>query len=316
MRSCVKMDTMKPIVIITGAGASMPYGFPSGVQLREAILCHWRPPRPPSFIVKKHGFGVLSRYYDGHLSLTEAEGFDDFRLDLRRQELSSVDRFLEFKRNERFVDVGLIATAAVIGSCQFEAHHQLQLFSEARSYHWYRGFIDLIDGGDSFERASVKVITFNYDISLETYICQVLHSCWSKPFEKVRIGLEAAMPSLHVYGAVDEPWSEERFAEYHSDPHTWAAQASRNLKIIAQGRDDDEVFSKAKQWIDEAEAVFFYGFGYDETNMRRLNVLPGSDLLKNKPTFGTHVGLPSPPEHIKPVSNNADAFWECVKEHM
>ncbi|MEX0643617.1 MAG: hypothetical protein WD468_13015 [Pirellulales bacterium] len=304
---------MKPIAIITGAGASMPYGFPSGAELRDAILRYWRPPQLMNHMPSLGG-NPLHKYSNGQAELLQHPGFDGFRQQLQRQELASVDRFLEQPRNKQYVEVGLVATAMAIGACHHTSHHLMQLPSSRWNSHWYRGFVDLLDNGQRLDECRIKIITFNYDVSLETYLCQVLSSRWDMRFEDVWGQLESSLGFLHVYGDVSSPWADEDAVAYEKDPQAWADTAAKRLKIVAQGRDDDHTFQRAQEWLTEAEAVFFYGFGYDETNMRRLGVLTTTPCLEGKTVMGTCKGVPSPHDHIQKLSHAADTFWSAVLE--
>ena len=55
------------------------------------------------------------------------------------------------------------------------------------------------------------------------------------------------------------------------------------------------MLTKAHDFLRGAERIYFLGFGYDETNMQRLFVLNGVNLLEQEKLggkcFGTAMGI-------------------------
>ena len=64
----------------------------------------------------------------------------------------------------------------------------------------------------------------------------------------------------------------------------------KNIKVVHEdikdGRDKD--FARAFDLMQEAECIYYLGFGYGPVNMDRLKI---RDLLADKATFGTGKGL-------------------------
>lgn len=91
-------------VLILGAGASKPYGFPLGVELTASIL---------------EGLGSDER--NGLSRMLRACGFDSEEIDRFRNRLSAlgtktVDRFLEHQ--PEFLKIGRTAIAATLVPCE------------------------------------------------------------------------------------------------------------------------------------------------------------------------------------------------------
>jgi hypothetical protein len=89
-------------VLVLGAGASVPYGFPSGEELRRKVL---------------RSLGLKPEVPGSLLQLLNNAGFDhshiqDFRTELLHANTTSVDLFLE--KRPKFVDVGKVAIAAIL----------------------------------------------------------------------------------------------------------------------------------------------------------------------------------------------------------
>ena len=49
---------------------------------------------------------------------------------------------------------------------------------------------------------------------------------------------------------------------------------------MAEGEDDSVEFGKARMLIENAKHLYFLGFGYHETNLRRLGLLPDADSVR------------------------------------
>ncbi len=49
---------------------------------------------------------------------------------------------------------------------------------------------------------------------------------------------------------------------------------------MSEGEDDSLEFKKARLLIENAKHLYFLGFGYHETNLRRLGVLPDADKIR------------------------------------
>jgi hypothetical protein len=87
-------------VLILGAGASIPYGFPSGADLVIRICAR--------------GAGAYRAFG------IEEQQAAEFIQALRASEQPSVDAFLEHRPN--FMHVGMVAIAATLVECEQEAN--------------------------------------------------------------------------------------------------------------------------------------------------------------------------------------------------
>src|SRR5712671_5186207 len=86
-----------PTVLVLGAGASYPYGFPTGKQLKEQICNTFSPE------------GSLPDVFASEECTLEPEQFFAFREAFLRSGQPSIDAFLE--RRPNFLDVGKLVIA-------------------------------------------------------------------------------------------------------------------------------------------------------------------------------------------------------------
>jgi hypothetical protein len=127
------------IVLVLGAGASMPFGFPSGADLKTEITTSLVPRNPWHSLLVEAGF--------------EASHAERFRLSLLKSGKRSVDAFLEHRPD--FLDVGKAATACAL----LPREREDLLFPAQES--WYDYFFNKLNAQfEDFGRNSVSVVTF------------------------------------------------------------------------------------------------------------------------------------------------------------
>jgi hypothetical protein len=244
-------------VLILGAGASIPYGFPSGRKLRDIICTELLEERTQLF------------------QAVRAAGFDDdqitrFRDTLRGAGLDSVDQFLE--RRHEFHGVGVTAIAAAL--IPFENEQKLNGGDD----NWYEYFFQrLVPTKDAVAASNVSVVTFNYDRSLDHFLFTALRKAYGLSTTEAAHFLTDVMPIVHVHGKLGElpdlSGSEDGVHRYHPASGVGGTRAaSRRIKVVHQGAASDRDFVRAKSLIDKAEVICFLGFGYLEANLANLQV--------------------------------------------
>jgi hypothetical protein len=257
--------TEKPVVLVLGAGASQPFGFPSGHELLRAIVEATKHPQQTDIgKVLCETWGVS---YIGEFSNA-----------LRLSGRNSVDAFLENRTD--FMEIGKVAIAAALRP--FEKPYQVFDTGD-----WYRYLFNLLSGPGAFEnfaRNKIAIITFNYDRSLEFYLLESLKNSFQKKAEE-REALFCKIPIIHVYGQLGSLLGSDPvpFTGTLDEPRR-VNFISRQIKIIHESEDNTEEFVAAREYLNNAEVVCFLGFGYHERNVQRL--LKGVDL-KSKRIYGT-----------------------------
>ncbi len=237
----------KKTVFILGAGASMPYGYPSG-------------------------FGLVDKFSSLHSDTVQVLtklGYDQshwgtFQKELKRSVQSSVDAFLE--RREDLRELGKALVASVIIQCETQG---LMVSTDDP---WYSMLVDKLDGPyDEIGKNPVSFVTFNYDRSLEHFLSESLCSRHKKECQDVSKQI-ATLPIIHIYGHVGRlKWQDPAGRDYSPVITPEIVKAAANqIRIISEGRDDSPELQEARNAISEAERVFFLGFGFHPDNMRRL----------------------------------------------
>lgn len=274
-------------LFVLGAGASKPYGYPTGKELRTYI-CKQLPGHFSEFI---RGDDRLSN--KGNVKLNkEIKVLADV---FKKSSIQSIDKFLSL--NPYLSNIGKMAIATSI--LTFE---EKSLFNEDisdASHDWYsllyermtEGFSS-IDSWEEFKNNKVSFITFNYDRSLEYYLhTSFIHSFWQVKDAIVLNRYETYMPFpfIHVYGQLDKPtWMGG--SKYASDINFQRINTCKdNIRVI--GERAVEVNETIKKLFEKAERIFFLGFGYASENMKVLGLPKAID--ESKKYYGTAKGFTS-----------------------
>ena len=273
----------KQTIFILGAGASNPYKYPLGIELVKIICGNLE--NAPSKESEKSNFEILQGFgYSADVLL-------NFKKELIYSDTPSIDSFLEHR--SEYLELGKLAIAQAL--IPFEITDNL--FSAKRSWYKYI-FGKLSTSFNDFDKNKISFLTFNYDRSLEHYLMTALHHKYGKTEKECADKLQK-IPIVHLYGQLSSlPWqnhSGNNVREYDTTitPET-LKKSSAQIKIIYEDVDkmNDPEFKKAFQLLRTASRIYFLGFGYHETNLRRLRLISSlSDRLSEPKIFGTSYHL-------------------------
>jgi hypothetical protein len=262
-----------PTVFVLGAGASMPYGFPSGRQLASRI-CQNPFPLPHA-----------------DLGIDPAE-YDAFTADLRMSRQPSVDAFLEHR--PKFQDLGKKAIGAFLIRDEEEGR-LIQPPDPEKD--WYAYILDRMTRDTPFadlHHNKVSFITFNYDRSLEHFLLRATMARYGKTIDEVARALRN-IRIVHIHGRLGYlAWHEGANAgNTRAYDTTLTADtiriAAENIKIVSEYMNEGQQFGDAWELWPQAVRIVILGFGYLHVNMRRLK-LPLDSKTVNV-IIGTCYGL-------------------------
>ena len=265
-------------VLVLGAGASVPFGFPTGQGLKARICSGSADVNIGLNPLPSLGF--------------DKDDIEKFRVALKKSGRSSVDAFLEYR--EDFVPIG----KAAIASTLLLLERTDKIFDSHIEGNWYDYLFGILSDGtsfDEFEKNKLSIITFNYDRSFEHYLFTALINSYKKS-DKVCAEKLSKIPIIHVHGNLgDLEWQTSTTGappvpyDSHAKPGH-IKSAAENIKIIPENKMDTEEFSHARKLILGAQHLLFLGFGYHPINLRRL----GMDVMERKRPLniqGTYLGL-------------------------
>lgn len=263
-----------PTVLILGAGASAPYKFPVGSELLATICTD----------VANEGKHLCRQLVE--LAGRQVDELNAFSQALQLSGQQSVDTFLE-KRPE-FLGVGkeAISCALVPRECDPKT-----LFRLPDS--WYRHLFNKMDvrSLEEFKANKINFITFNYDRSLEHFLFTTLKNSYNQSDEDTAKALQA-ISIVHVYGQLGKHPCIDREGRPYGKALADKDDLSRcagEIKLFPEKEVSVDMFSPAHTLLEKAERVAFLGFGYNRTNLERLQLNRMSEAVKS--FLGTSLGL-------------------------
>jgi len=278
-----------PTVLILGAGASQPFGFPSGKELLDLVCLRFNDKNKNIY---KY---VLENSID-YLGV-DSKTILKFREALTKLAPTSVDAFLEHRTE--FIEAGKACIAREL--IHYEREKNL-------SADWYPYLLSKLNTSfEEFGKNKLSVITYNYDRSLEHFLFTALQIRYNKSDSEIAQLLKN-LPIIHLHGKLgDLPWQNTdstKCREYNNTLSNQSVKISSNaIKIVCEDIDSDTEFKEAHKVLAEAEYIYFLGFGYDRTNLERLNI--SAIATKARKITGTAYGFTDMERHLKQVEWNS-----------
>lgn len=270
-------------VFILGAGASKPYNYPTGSELRLNI-CR-------KFIAYLEALKKPDIELQIQEQLHEAE---KFTTTFFKSDTSSIDLFLS--RNQIYSDIGKISIVLSILKAEYKSkfHEDVQDNNQnwySFLFHKMTNSLTTPDSYNDFRCNKVSFITFNYDRSLEYFLYESFSNSFSLISKENIINILKKIPIYHVYGAIDKlPWQGGKL-EYQSKYNNRFQEImymKDNIKIIQERTKQPS--SEIEEALSNAKRIFFLGFGYALENLEVLGI-PKLINIDDKQTFGTGYGL-------------------------
>lgn len=250
-----------PTVLVLGAGASAPYGYPLGDGLTARIR---------DFTTPKGGAVWNALVGEYHQPLV-----DEFHRALANSDPRSIDDFLE--SNPQFVDIGKVCIAAALTVFGPTPDSVVP----AQLMHWYQYLWHLMHADaatpEQFRGNAVRVVTYNYESSFELYFRACLGAMYPKLARGEGGTTEAfaneVLPVVHLHGSLGPADANVRDKRDRSGYNNlqFYQRAASGIRIVHEDERTDE-YATAHTWIGGAKVLCFLGFGYHPTNVRRLKL--------------------------------------------
>jgi hypothetical protein len=267
------MITTKTVLVL-GAGASAPYEFPTGDALIRGIR-----DLAGSLDTESWCIGFLE-YMNHHVPKEALSRCDlatrmkALSTELRQARPFSIDEFLG--RRPDLADAGRL----VISICLLQAEHksEAKLQSDGTPGHWYDYLKSkLVGSAETLGHDQLRLITFNYERSLEHFLYQSLGPYYSRALtEDAYTAAIKQFRFLHIYGSLGPlPWQSATGAvPYGAQGYQEILTATKSVKVLHQGAEDavQQNFKTAQEWLQWADRVLFLGFGFHKDNVERLKL--------------------------------------------
>jgi hypothetical protein len=266
----------RPTILVLGAGASVPYGYPTGPELLRIIFEDLTDP----------GKGEIK----GYLKTLgfENKTIDDFAFDLAFSESPSVDAFLE-SRSE-YIEIGKLAMAMYLVRCE-DIQRLLSARRMANDPGWYHYLFNKMVGPklEDFGNNDLSIITFNYDRSLEfQWFSALKHRFGSNNETKIKAMLRQ-IRIVHVHGRLGEvPWGDSPCREYERNFKLNEIKAlSDQIIVMSELQETSKDYEIANYYLRAGTFIYFLGFGYHTKNLERLGIKKYPD----RKLYGSSMGM-------------------------
>lgn len=246
------------VVLVLGAGASQPYGFPLGRGLINRVVS----------VAGEKRKNLIDWGFDGRV-------IDNFTQALRRARVRSIDEFLESRKGYVPLNFGKALIAYELISCEKEDN----LYPAQDD--WVRELFGFMctETLEEFRNNKLTVVTYNYDRSFDLMLFHYLKEKHSAQDEQVQEVL-SKIQIIHLHGQIGLlPHQYTRNSEPHRGytpnlTHQDIIMAINGIQIIHEDVDvaNEPEYKRAHDAIRLAEYVIFLGFGYHQTNVQRLRL--------------------------------------------
>ena len=165
---------------------------------------------------------------------------------------------------------------------------------------WYVNFLQMLTESVPKDEAAsifdnVGIVTFNYDRCIERFLVQALGDYYDLT-EQESEGIVSTLQIIHPYGTVGPlPWQNRNKGVPFGSTQTDLMEAAKRIKTFTEGLDDDDMLTKMRSLIEEAETVVFLGFAFHPMNMELLS--PGC-MAATKRIFATTLGMSDADESV------------------
>ena len=277
---------MPRTVFILGAGASMPYGFPSGERLVEQIKDNLK---ADSFVGGRPNENNIRPLLKILLKKFKWEFIKSFNNALKHSGTYSIDSFLTERDDYR--EIGKMCITYILAEFEFSSVH----FNNLYQGDWYKLFWNKISIYKKSNKFDFVFYTFNYERSLEYYIYSAFKNLHNMDEEYIKGYFENGFFVNHLHGSLgglDFQKTENVFKygdiKYLSDPNN-LLEISKNIDIIYEANVNDN-FKKLHDDLVSAQNLVFLGFGFNKDNMKKLNIKKFTNSSK-KNIYATTLGL-------------------------
>lgn len=272
-------SSLANVTLIIGAGAHVPYDFPTGEELKTTILnlnLHARTVNAESSVemyadeFKKYKFMkrkvcqliIESKYFESQLANRNLIQLvnDKVRNFIERFAQShniTIDYFIS--RNgapEEDQFLGKILIGTVLSYYESETRMGYQ------SYNWIQELINKYIRNDcnNFFNHPPNIVTFNYDRLFEQYLITHLVSHHHKTATEA-IDLINSLPIIHVYGSLGK-CNSTSFSEF-------THERVNDIDVV-RGQKNTKIEKRISEALWKSEKIYVLGFGFDDHNTSLL----------------------------------------------
>ncbi|POB13623.1 hypothetical protein [Halobacteriovorax sp. DA5] len=295
--------------IIIGAGAGVPFGMPTGAELRDMMLKVKRPTAEMNSALNSC-LNKRRRHY-------EETHYEEFLEMFKEANTISIDSFLS-NQAEYINIIGKVSIANILLSLEKKSYENTKYsycavdraynsstgsHKETKFYkdNWIQLLLNFLNPKDGDEKkfldriSKINFVSFNYDRMLEQSLVEhyyhnydnVRNGDWQNKYEE----LQEALSFRYVYGSLGKCIPKNIGNRSKRQNYIFSEQVkSMDLVNSAEGitliRNDHEELDYS--FINKSKNIFCLGFSFDEDNLKLLKLLEGEEMPS---LYVTSLGL-------------------------
>lgn len=262
-------------VLILGAGASAPYGFPIMDKLRSDLI-----DRTTNIGTDFTRFLNKIGYSDGEIR--------NFGETLKSSPQETIDEFLFDHDDLRPIGITIL-------SSYFLGREKLYRGADGRK-DWYPILWNAIEPREINKPSPISaIVTLNYDRSLEYYFERSIATGYSELKRTDIRNKISRIQVVHLHGSIGKLERIHFGCDFEKVRDIYLKMSIPSLKFIWDSDlDKSESYKKAREIIDKSFNIVFIGFKYHQSVLERLGLLP---FQSNKKLYGTCFKCTSPFHH-------------------
>lgn len=271
-------------VFIIGAGASKPYGYPTGAELKD--------------LINNNGQNIIR-----NIEIDQRESIRKMLVlnlnDLKKHiEISNPDDQIDWilKRFERgypyLYDIGRMLIIHIILTIEHTNLNENGNLKCKSNEDWYQELFSIMTvsaynpNPELFKSNRASFLSFNYDRSLDFFLKRKITNYYDyTSYETNAHQIYSYFKPIHIYGSVSDLYDNKciAFGNYQNEL-THLEKSKANIQLI---RVDNNDISNVNfiEILAEAKRIYFLGFGYDTLNLQLLGF--PAILRKEHEVFGT-----------------------------
>lgn len=277
-----------PTLFILGAGASSPYKYPTGRELRTDIVKNCL-----KDFDSLEGLGPQSPFE----AINIRDGIPQFVDNFKGSSLKSIDKYLALNTSDQHVGKFAITQSILKSERASCFREDVVRYDEDWYFYLFNRMTESLNKPEDyglFWKNKVAFITFNYDRSLEYFLYDSFYHSFHQSCQRQHIKSCVPFPIIHVYGAVSSlslpDWYN--YVQDYGKIHNYfksVKERCEGIHIIGEERSGEDIKAHVKKLFADYKRIFFLGFSFAQENLDAIN-LPSS-IDSTWKIFGTAKGL-------------------------
>ncbi len=258
----------KKTVFILGAGAHIPYGFPSGKNLIDDVVKQLNHAQRDDDLSLK----ILPQRAGVNIDVVQQKNINAFIKSLSQAGQASIDSFIN--ANQHMIGFDILGKVGIAQTLlRVEEKFIVERSNDKDSNNdWFEYlFAKMCDGiskpNHFFCDNNISFITFNYDRLLEHKFFNALKFSFNIKDDLETLSMVRNIPIHHVYGSLGE-YNPNSFGQMNY----WIDSFKSIQTIHEVVKEHSSAIKSARKDLHEAEKICLLGFGFHSENISLMEL--------------------------------------------